>query len=146
MGVGGALVHAVLATYLFKQTQRVRCVFDDRTFEFKNLKGDQLVTKPNKNYVKGTVNRWTCAKTVDFGYIPAKSFPLITYFYETETPDDTWGQYGLWGKIWSGVNKKGPSAHFFPGFIDIDAWEDEMLKRGAKKKKSTSFSALKSIG
>lgn len=136
LGVAGSLIHAVLAIYLYKQTQRVRCVFDKNSFEFKNLKNGQLITKPNKNYVKGTINKWDCSKTVDFGYVPNKSFPLITWFKETETPPGTWGQYGLWGKIWSNVGdlKGAPSIHFFPGFIDMKTFETEMLARGATKK------------
>ena len=133
--VAGAAIHLVLGGYIWKQTDRVRCVFDSQnTFEFKNLKkSGELVRKPNLNYVKGTINRWKCGTTVDFGYVPSKIFPLIVWFKETETPPDTWGQYGQWGKLFANRSKTAPSAiHFFPGFVDIDRWESEMLSRGAK--------------
>lgn len=133
LAIGGAAIHVILGIYILKQTNRVRCVFDKKTFEFKNIKGNELVTKPNKNYVKGTINKWDCSKVVDFGYIPSKSYPLITWFKETETPPNTWGEYGLWGKVWTNPSPTSPAVHFFPGFIDMETWEKEMFKRGAKK-------------
>jgi len=125
--------------YVFNQTKRVRCVFEGKDFEFKNLnKEGKLVRKPNKNYVKGTINRWDCSKTVDYGFAPSKALPLITYFWETGTGNDAWGEYSWWGKFWTGIARErqdGTTAHvhFFPGFIDVDKWETELLARGASK-------------
>lgn len=129
----GAAIHVILGYYVLKQTDRVRCVFDKSSFEFKNIKGNELVRKPNKNYVKGTINKWNCATTVDFGYFPSKSYPLVVWFKETETPSNTWGDYGLWGQWLQNPSPTAPAIHFFPGFIDIDTWEKEMLARGAKR-------------
>jgi hypothetical protein len=134
LAYAGAAIHLILGIYVWKQTNRVRCVFDKDSFEFKNIKDGELVTKPNKNYVRGTLNRWKCKSTTQFGYVPSKAFPLVTFFLETETDNEKWGQYSWWGQFFSNTySKDQPTMHFFPGFIDIDTWEEEMLKRGAKK-------------
>jgi hypothetical protein len=73
-----------------------------------------------------------CATTVDFGYFPSKSYPLIVWFKETQTPVNTWGEYGLWGKLLQNPSPQSASIHFFPGFVDIQSWEKEMLARGAQ--------------
>lgn len=129
----GAAIHLILGYYVLKQTQRVRCVFDKKSFEFKNIKDNQLVTKPNKNYVKGTINKWDCDAVVDFGYFPSKSYPLITWFKETDTSSAQWGEYGLWGQLFTDPMPNAPAIHFFPGFIDMERWEREMRKRGAQQ-------------
>lgn len=131
----GAAIHVILGIYVYKQTQRVRCVFDKTSFEFKNIHKptNTLVTKPNQNYVKGGINRWECDTVTDYGYFPSKSYPLITWFQETETPHNQWGQYGPWGKVVT-MNPRAPAIHYFPGFIDMDQWEYEMKRRGATQK------------
>lgn len=134
--MAAAGVHVILGWYIYTQTDRVRCVFDKQgNFEFKNIKNGELVTKPNKNYVRGTINRWKCNTIKNYGFFPSQSFPLITYFSESETDRNQWGQYGQWGKFFTQTyTDETPVLHFFPGFIDVEAWEEGIVARGATKR------------
>lgn len=84
----------LFATLLWVQTRRVRCVFENDSFEFYNIKGPKLdldngaklVQKPD-NYVSGTINRWKYDTIINYGFFPSLDFPVICYFKETETPE-----------------------------------------------------------
>jgi hypothetical protein len=84
------------------------------------------------------VNRWECSAVIDYGCLPFTAFPLMVYFKEEQTEAGTWGKFEMWGKLWSGPSSTAPQVHFFPGICNADAWEKEMVLRGAKKAATSS--------
>jgi hypothetical protein len=84
----------LFACLLWVQTRRVRCVFENDSFEFYNIKGPKLDLEKGArlehkpaNYVSGTPNRWKYDTIINYGFFPSLDFPVIVYFKETETPE-----------------------------------------------------------
>jgi Protein of unknown function (DUF3119) len=123
VGPAGNCVHVVLASLLWLQTLRVRCVFEEDGFEFYNLKGDMDLTKKGArlsrkpgNFVTKTENKWSYDKVTGFQFYPSLEAPLICYFKETQTPER--------------YNIPGEQPHFIPALFDAKQFKQEMEKRG----------------
>lgn len=121
LGVVGNVGHVLLATLLWVQTLRVRCVFEEDGFEFYNLKGvmdlqkgGRLTRKPS-NFVTKTENKWVYDKVTGYQFYPSIELPLICYLKETQTPER--------------YNIPGEQPHFFPALFVAKQFKDEMDKR-----------------
>ena len=151
IGVGAAMFHLALGAFLWSQTNRVRVVCGQDSFEIFNLSnnGQELKEKPS-NYVLGTVNRWNYKDIVDYGFFPSVDYPFIVYFKETATAQEEWGDFGWWGRFAggtfdptgkkmslspSGGNKKAVDGqpHFMPGLFSIPEFVEQMEKHNVKR-------------
>ena len=125
VGIVAAGFHAILASLLWTQANRVRLVMNNDSFELFNLanSGDYLKEKPS-NYVKGTVNRWYYKDITDVAFWPSEQFPFIVYFKETATDCNEDGRFGWWGRF---AELHDPTAHgvvagqphFMPGLFNV---------------------------
>lgn len=136
IGVSGGLFHLLFAALLWVQTRRVRLVMHKDGFEFYNIKGPGLdlengawLEKKPDNYVSGTPNRWKYESIINYGFFPSIEFPVICYFKETETEEWKWNR---WFAAFDSYGRGQP--HFFPGFVDVYKFKEEMEARGAKRK------------
>jgi|LauGreStaDraftv2_3_1035109.scaffolds.fasta_scaffold59474_1 hypothetical protein len=82
------LPSAALGALLFKQTGRVRFVFDSEAMEVKVNKGNEELTNSGENFAVGGRNRWSYKTFTRWGMVPSKEFPVFMYFYETQTDKD----------------------------------------------------------
>jgi hypothetical protein len=140
LGAAAAGFHVVLASLLWVQTNRVRCVFDEEGFEFYNIKGPGLnldkgawLEKKPGNFVTEARNRWSYDKIVDYEFFPSVDFPLIIYMKETQTPEEQWGQH-----IAALDTTGGGQPHFFPGLFNGREFREQMEKHGVKNKQSAN--------
>jgi Protein of unknown function (DUF3119) len=136
IGVSGGLFHLLFAALLWVQTRRVRLVMHKDGFEFYNIKGPGLdlekgawLEKKPDNYVVGTQNRWKYDSIINYGFFPSIDYPVICYFKETETPEWKWNR---WFAAFDSYGRGQP--HFFPGFIDVYKFQEELEARGAQRK------------
>ncbi len=94
------LPSTALGALLFKQTGRVRFVFDAEALEVKINKGNELANS-GENFAVGGKNRWKYKTFTRWGMLPSKEFPVFMYFYESQT-DKTKEQFHLFPVIMDG--------------------------------------------
>ena len=126
LGTAGNCFHLLLATLLWVQTSRVRCVFEENGFEFYNVKGAGLdltkgarLEKKPGNFVVDGENRWTYDKITSYAFLPSLSLPILCVMKESQTGE---------GKAYYGSDQP----HFFPALFDAKLFKAEMDKRGVK--------------
>lgn len=95
------LPSAALGALLFKQTGRVRFVFDAEALEVKINNGSEELTNSGENFAVGGKNRWNFKTFTRWGMVPSKELPVFMYFYETQT-DKTKEQFHLFPVIMDG--------------------------------------------
>lgn len=132
MGASAAAFHVVLASLLWVQTNRVRCVFHDDAFEFYNIKGPGLdlnngawLEKKPGNFVTNKQNRWKYDQIVYYEFFPSAELPVLIYMKETQTPEEHWNQ-----NIAALDTSGGGQPHFFPGLFDAREFRREMKNHG----------------
>lgn len=74
-----------LGAILTVQSGRVVFSFDDKAFEVKTKGAGGDIQDSGENFAVGGENRWDYKTFTRWGFIPSESFPLFTYFYETQT-------------------------------------------------------------
>lgn len=130
----GFAIHTALATLLWFQTRRVRCVFEEDGLEFYNIvphatdtnavfdladPSCQSTLKPKpSNFVTKTKNKWCYESISGYQFVPSRELPLICYYQETQTPQ--------------AYNIPGEQPHFAPVLFSAKAFEQEMEQRGVK--------------
>ena len=117
----------LFASFLVVQTNRLRFVFDDTSFELKSGLSGEL-TDTGENVVVGGANRWTYTSFKNWDFLPSKSFPILVYFKETQTPESQWNEGpGQFDKVGGG------QIHFFPAIARVDQLEEQFRLRGCAK-------------
>ena len=117
----------LFASFLVVQTNRLRFVFDETSFELKSGLSGEL-TDTGENVVVGGANRWTYASFKNWEFFPSKDFPILVYFKETQTSADKWEEGpGQFDKVGGG------QIHFFPAIAKVDQLEEQFRLRGCAK-------------
>ena len=134
-GILGAALHTVLATLLWFQTRRVRCVLEEDGLEFYNILPKDafssnsnnaynlrdptcqstLQSKPS-NFVTKTKNKWAYDSITGYQFLPSRSWPLVCYFQETQTPQ--------------AYNIPGQCPHLAPVLFHAESFVQELQQRG----------------
>uniref|UniRef100_A0A7S1XP17 Uncharacterized protein n=1 Tax=Phaeomonas parva TaxID=124430 RepID=A0A7S1XP17_9STRA len=83
-----ALVHFAVAGLFAVQTQRVRFLLDEDSFEVVLNAGEGEVEKGGENIVVGGENRWKYSTFTNWKFFPSESVPILVYFKETQTKPD----------------------------------------------------------
>ena len=120
-------LNLLFASFLAVQTNRLRFVFDETSFELKSaLSGD--LSDSGENVVVGGANRWTYDSFVNWDFFPSRDIPILVYFKETQTPSDKWEEGpGQLDKVGGG------QIHFFPAIADCRELEEQFTMRGCAK-------------
>lgn len=117
----------LFASFLVVQTNRLRFVFDETSFELKSGLSGEL-TDTGENVVVGGANRWTYSSFKNWDFLPSKNFPILVYFKETQTPESQWNEGpGQFDEVGGG------QIHFFPAIANVDQLEEQFRLRGCAK-------------
>jgi len=120
-----AVVFGLLAALFGVQTGRVKFCFDDQAMEIRI--GDDL-KKGGENIVVGGANRWNYKSFVNWDIFPNRSFPILVYFKENQTPKEKWGEGP------GGLDKiGGGQVHFFPAVCNVEQICEQFETRGCKQ-------------
>lgn len=128
-GVLAGGIHIMIAAFFGYQARKIRCVFDDSSFELKrfDLAPNDKLKSQGENFVLGGKNRWKYDKFVNWKFFPSKEFPILVYFKETQTPKKQWtSPFGL-------DKRGGGQVHFFPAFANVNELAEEFERRGCAK-------------
>mmetsp|Transcript_10618 Transcript_10618/g.21849 ORF Transcript_10618/g.21849 Transcript_10618/m.21849 type:complete len:228 (+) Transcript_10618:58-741(+) len=109
----GGIPLTLFGLFLAFQTTTLRFTFDDKNFAL--LRSNLEST--GENVVVGGENAWAYDKFVNYDLFPSRSFPILVYFKETQTPEEFWN-------VGPGEQANSPEAiakgaipgqvHFFP--------------------------------
>ncbi len=72
--------------FLAFQTTTLRFTFDEKNFALVRSNGESS----GENLVVGGENTWAYDKFVNYDLFPSRSFPILVYFKETQTPEENW--------------------------------------------------------
>ena len=116
---GGLLI--LLATLFAVQATRIRFVFDENSFELKNVGEDsEQLTESGENFVVGGANRWRYDTFVNWEFFPKGSpIPILVYFKETQTVKEDGSNDG--------------QIHFFPVIANVKQLKEQFELRGCAK-------------
>lgn len=122
LAIGG--LFGLIGFFLFIQTGKVRFVFDDQALEVliaksssgNNGKTEEQLEQSRENFAVGGRNRWNYSTVKDWFFIPSRSFPVLMYFKEVQTPGST-------------DNGKNGQLHLFPVIMDAQLLEQQMAER-----------------
>lgn len=128
----------LLGILFLVQTFRVRFTFDQEAFELRI--GDGL-EKSGENVVVGGANRWTYDSFVNWeffpeGWIDEPQGPILVYFKETQTPQESWEEGpGKFANSGDAVAKGAVpgQVHFFPALCNCQQLKEEFYKRECAK-------------
>jgi hypothetical protein len=129
-GVLAGGLHIFIGSFFGYQTRKIRCVFDDSSFELKrfDLAPHDSLKSQGENLFLGGPNRWKYDAFVNWEFFPSKDFPILVYFKETQTPKHMWkSPFGL-DKVGGG------QVHFFPAFANVSQLAEEFEYRGCRKR------------
>ncbi|KAL3800368.1 hypothetical protein HJC23_003664 [Cyclotella cryptica] len=82
----GGIPLALFGLFLAYQTTTIRFTFDDNNFSL--VKAN--MESSGENFVVGGENVWAYDKIVNYDLFPSRSFPILVYFKETQTPEEFW--------------------------------------------------------
>lgn len=127
-------LNLLVAVFLAIQARRIRFVFDQDSFELKNVdfntsNTEDILKESGENIVVGGSNRWTYDSFVNWKFFPSKEFPILVYFKETQTPEELWNE-GPGGLDKSGI---GGQLHFFPAIANVKQLAEQFEIRGCAK-------------
>lgn len=119
--IGLAAFFILLGGFLTLQTSKIRFVFDNEAMEVCVLKKSEnnsnsdsneaaVLGRTRENFAVGGQNRWKYSSFRDWYFIPSKDFPILMYFFETQTKPE--------GQI-----------HFFPVITNGKQLYDTMMER-----------------
>ena len=119
----------LFASFLAIQATRIRFVFDQTSFELKNVGGnDDELTDSGENFVVGGENRWAYDSFVNYDFFPSRGLPILVYFKENQTPEEKWNEGP------GGLDKVGGGQlHFFPAIANVDQLKEQFALRGCAK-------------
>mmetsp|Transcript_19387 Transcript_19387/g.23099 ORF Transcript_19387/g.23099 Transcript_19387/m.23099 type:complete len:239 (-) Transcript_19387:347-1063(-) len=109
------------------QTTTLRFTFSDSNFSL--VKSD--LTTTGENLVVGGENSWSYKSFVNYDFFPSRSFPILVYFKETQTPEEMWntgpGEQANSPEAIAKGAKPG-QVHFFPAIGNV-----EQMAKGFEK-------------
>ncbi|KAL3803079.1 hypothetical protein ACHAWO_010645 [Cyclotella atomus] len=115
----GGIPLALFGLFLAYQTTNIRFTFDDKNFSL--VKAN--MESSGENFVVGGDNVWAYDKFVNYDIFPSRSFPILVYFKEQQTPEENWN-------IGPGEKANSPEAiangavpgqvHFFPAIANTE--------------------------
>ena len=124
-------LNLLFASFLALQTTRLRFVFDGTSFELKSEDPTGVADSlgdTGENIVVGGANRWDYSTFVNWDFFPSRSFPILVYFKENQTPADKWNEGpGQLDEVGGG------QIHFFPAIADCRQLEEQFELRGCAK-------------
>ena len=82
----GGIPLTLFGLFLAYQTTTLRFTFDDDNFSL--VKSNMEST--GENVVVGGENVWAYKSFVNYDVFPSRSFPILIYFKETQTPEEFW--------------------------------------------------------
>ena len=137
----GPLV-TLLGVLFLVQTFRIRFVFDETALELVTQSTDKELRSSGENVIVGGANRWNTDSIINYdffpkGWIDSPIGPILVYFKETQTPEDSWNEGP--GKLANDPEKiavgeaKAGQVHFFPAVCNGPQIRDEFEKRGCRK-------------
>mmetsp|Transcript_8239 Transcript_8239/g.12159 ORF Transcript_8239/g.12159 Transcript_8239/m.12159 type:complete len:251 (-) Transcript_8239:253-1005(-) len=126
-------LNLLFASFLAVQAKRIRFVFDETSFELKNVdvgaSEEEVLTASGENFVVGGANRWDYDSFVNFDFFPSAKYPILVYFKETQTPTEKWSDGpGKLDKVGGG------QIHFFPAIANVKQLAEQFELRGCSKK------------
>lgn len=109
------------------QTTNLRFTLSDSNFSL--VKSD--LTTTGENLVVGGENSWAYNSFVNYDFFPSRSFPILVYFKETQTPEEMWntgpGEQANSPEAIAKGAKPG-QVHFFPAIGNV-----EQMAKGFEK-------------
>lgn len=132
-GVVQGGLNVLFASFLAVQAKRIRFVFDETSFELKNVdlgaSKDEVLKASGENFVVGGANRWSYDSFVNYDFFPSAKYPILVYFKETQTASEKWMEGpGQLDKVGGG------QIHFFPAIANVKQLEEQFELRGCAKK------------
>jgi hypothetical protein len=119
----GALLFTIFAAFVAFQTTTLRFQFDDTNFSLVKLDGSKI----DENVVVGGANSWRYDSFVNYAFLPAKQFPILVYFKETQTPSANRVEAPIV------VDNAVGQPHFFPAIADAEQLEQQFIKHNCAK-------------
>ena len=119
----GALLFTIFAAFVAFQTTTLRFQFDDTTFSLVKFDGQ----KTGENVVVGGANSWRYDTFVNYDYLPSKSFPILVYFKETQTPTADRVDAPII------VDNAVGQPHFFPAIANVEQLDAQFKKHNCGK-------------
>mmetsp|Transcript_11565 Transcript_11565/g.21613 ORF Transcript_11565/g.21613 Transcript_11565/m.21613 type:complete len:256 (+) Transcript_11565:125-892(+) len=131
-GVVQGGLNLLFASFLAIQARRIRFVFDETSFELKNVdfgaSNEEVLRASGENIVVGGANRWDYDKFVNYDFFPSADYPVLVYFKETQTPEEKWNEGP------GGLDKVGGGqVHFFPAIANVKQLKEQFEIRGCAK-------------
>ena len=115
----GGIPLLLFGLFIAFQTTTLRFTFSDTDFTL--VKAD--LSSTGENVVVGGENSWKYDSFVNYDFFPSRSFPILVYFKETQTPEDMWN-------VGPGEQANSPEAiakgakpgqvHFFPAIGNVE--------------------------
>lgn len=136
------IILVVFGLFIGYQTTTLKFAFDTNS-NFKLMKADGKSI--GENIVVGGENSWASTSFVNYDFLPSKSFPILVYFKETQTPKENWIDAPIV------VDDEVGQVHFFPAIANVDQLDKEFQAHSCKqinsavKKEATIKSTLKFI-
>eukprot|EP00814_Leptocylindrus_danicus_P008242 CAMPEP_0116026196 /NCGR_PEP_ID=MMETSP0321-20121206/13659_1 /TAXON_ID=163516 /ORGANISM="Leptocylindrus danicus var. danicus, Strain B650" /LENGTH=242 /DNA_ID=CAMNT_0003498853 /DNA_START=80 /DNA_END=808 /DNA_ORIENTATION=+ len=129
LGGVAATLHALLGSLFLVQAYRIRFVFDETSFELKNVDSDSdELNDSGENFVVGGANRWRYDSFVNWEFFPNIDYPILVYFKETQTPEEMWNEGpGEFDKVGGG------QIHFFPAIANVQQLKEQFELRECSK-------------
>ena len=128
----GGIPLTLFGLFLVFQTTTLRFTFDDANFSLVRSNLDST----GENVVVGGENVWAYDKFVNYDLFPSRSFPILVYFKETQTPEEFWN-------VGPGQQANSPEAiaegavpgqvHFFPAIANTEDLIKGFEKHGCAK-------------
>lgn len=82
----GGIPLTLFGLFLVFQTTTLRFTLDDDNFSLVRSGGEST----GENVVVGGENVWSYKSFVNYDLFPSRSFPILVYFKETQTPEENW--------------------------------------------------------
>ncbi|KAL3826488.1 hypothetical protein ACHAXA_004325 [Cyclostephanos tholiformis] len=128
----GGIPLTLFGLFLTFQTTTLRFTFDDEYFSLVRSNGEST----GENLVVGGENVWAYNKFVNYDLFPSRSFPILVYFKETQTPQENWN-------VGPGEQANSPEAiangavpgqvHFFPAIANTEKLISGFQSHGCAK-------------
>lgn len=128
----GGIPLTLFGLFLLFQTTTLRFTFDDDNFSLVRSSGDSL----GENVVVGGENVWAYNKFVNYDLFPSRSFPILVYFKETQTPEENWNVGpGEQANSEEAISKGAVpgQVHFFPAIANTEDLISGFEKHGCAK-------------
>jgi len=128
----GGIIFLVFGGFVAFQTTNLRFTFSDSNFSL--VKADS--TSSGENFVVGGENSWKYDTFVNYDFFPSRSFPILVYFKETQTPKEQWnigpGELANSSEAISKGAKEG-QVHFFPAIANVEELANRFEKYNCAK-------------